>query len=332
MAKKRHGRLASSSAALHTESDDEPNRSSKRRRLQRALPRESKESKAAIVDHLHRVRLERAVERGRRQFRRYVVPSPPQRSMGWKLRGAARPWEEVEAAKVADHHAPTVDAIALHGHALCETLGDSARNWRDALVDLARLRLDGSDLEAGMKLLGEALSIDAADERGASLVALHDLLGSGVEGEWCETYLTSSRALPRWTLFLSRWFRSSEPRAKLLEEAIQANPFAPWCLAFPDSADAAIEYAEEIGCRFTPAGILEALHVHLHTRKFFESRPSQRASIAKDIQQRADFSKQLPSAPDEPHDNARMFVNMFATLQDMVSENLESQPVSRSSV
>ena len=112
------------------------------------LTRDTLESRAKRLDRMQRVRCERAVQRGRDRLRNYIPP-PPERTeeekaayrrsdpSTWKLRGAARPWEEVEAAKTRDHHDVGFDAFERYGGELASQVEEGAK-WVQSLVDLAR--------------------------------------------------------------------------------------------------------------------------------------------------------------------------------------------------
>ena len=132
------------------------------------LTKDSKVSRLRRLDRLQRVRAERAVARGRERLSNYIPPPPEpteeERAAArrsdpstWQLRGAARPWEEVEAAKTRDHHEVGYDALARHGPRLAAEIPEGAR-WVQALADLARDEAGRGRLDAALALCVEALT------------------------------------------------------------------------------------------------------------------------------------------------------------------------------
>ena len=115
------------------------------------------------------------MQRGRDRLRNYIPP-PPERTeeekaayrrsdpSTWKLRGAARPWEEVEAAKTRDHHDVGFDALERYGGELASQVEEGAK-WVQSLVDLAR-----DELEPRQGARGSRFVLRGADVRLARLV------------------------------------------------------------------------------------------------------------------------------------------------------------------
>ena len=124
----------------------------------RRMNKDSLASKLKQLDRLQRVRLERGVQRGRERFRNYVAPAREsteaekrlRRKGGpetWKLRGAARPWVEVEATRLRCCQDETARAQGSRTTAtgrLSSKAGASQRRicaavkWRDAARSVAR--------------------------------------------------------------------------------------------------------------------------------------------------------------------------------------------------
>jgi len=262
-------------------------------------------------------RLERLVTKYREQLQRYIAPKSVEsrEDRKNKLRGAARPWTEVMAAENFDHHALPENLIEKYGQLLCSESID-ARKFRDALIELAKVKFDASDYEAGCKLCTEAISIDATDIRGAGLLAL----ARGVPVPTL-TDIDSVRCIPIWTRFVAHPDNFPIP-------ADSINSYAIFCLAYPESFDACIEYTEEIDPNTTtPGGILEALLLHHHLRTIFTDSLFQvRRKAAQVILQKTTHlsSKRtaLPSSPPpESHhikqDHLKMYTTMFFTALDM---------------
>ena len=299
--------------------DDDEDQPRGPKRLSKPLVRESSASKAAMTSRLRLLRLERAVERLEEKLRHYVVVVEKKYDPD-RLRGAARPWEEVEEAKYRDNHDPAEDLIEKHGQGLCAAVPE-AREWRDALVDLAKVRVDQGREDAATELCQRALAIDSADARGAGILVIK----SHPQNE-------SQRCIPAWTRVLHGFFQNGSSPIPALDDV---NPYAKYCLAFPDAFDACLEYATDIGDTFAPGGKLEALQLHHCLRNWLFSSDSDddnrdiRNQVAEAIRGSLleDGTKIPPPPPfqgDESHKDASMYATMFDTAVDMAQSQLAS--------
>ncbi|KAJ1446538.1 hypothetical protein M885DRAFT_546068 [Pelagophyceae sp. CCMP2097] len=302
------------------------------------LTRESDDSKTKMADRLRKIRLQRANDKGRNEFSKYVAPEPETPKLtgvaSWKLRGAARPWVEVEAAKIKDHHEVGIDAFALYGERLGAEI-PAAAVWLESLVEAADEKFEAGDLEGGAALCAEALASDGQDLAGASVLVAKQTWENG-DGH-VATCSETSGGLPKWARLV---FLTSSPAHKFVHQdddaplraALSANPFAAWCLAYPEAFDAAVECCDDLADhRLAPKGVLEALLVHHHIGEFFfENREPERAAFSAALRRNAAAHlAESPAAPfpEEVHPDAAMFHKMFETGLEMIQT--PSEPASK---
>ena len=299
------------------------------------LARDSAASRVKRLDRLQRVRLERAVARGRERYGNYVAPPPPEteeerkrRKKGgpetWKLRGAARPWEEVEAARLADHHAGKigVDAFALYGGQLAERV-DGGAEFVESLVDLARDEASRGRCQEALDLCQEALCSDVRDLSGASFTAVDVALGFerglDVATDFLAPFATE-RAVPAFARAAGLHLRRRDAEAaEALKAAAKLNGAAARAAAFPEAFDAAVECEDDLMAvdDLAPGSTLEGLVIHLHLKLIFQDRPDDRAALA-NVMDAAGLRRAALPTPDvaEPptaFPHAAMFHGMFRT-------------------
>jgi len=299
------------------------------------LARDSAAAKVKQLDRLQRVRLERNVARGRERYANYVAPPPPEtdearkrRKKGgpetWKLRGAARPWDEVEAAKTKDHHADKVgvDAFEKYGGALAEAV-DGGADFVASLVDLARDEASRGRCQAALDLCQEALCADARDLSGAAFAAVDFALGfeEGLDGvaDFLAPFATE-RAVPAFARAAAlHLLRRDAEAADALKAAAALNGAAARAAAFPGAFDAAIECEDDLMAveELAPGSTLEGLVIHLHLKLVFQDRDADRSALANVL-----FAHGLRAAPLPPRavaepptafPHAAMFHGMFHT-------------------
>lgn len=292
------------------------------------LTRDTFESKTKRLDRMQRVRCERAIRRGRDQLASYVPP-PPEKTeeekaacrrsdpSTWLLRGAARPWEEVEAAKVRDHHAVGFDAFAKHGGALASELVEGAR-WCQMLVDLARDEAGRGRSREALDLCVESLTYDARDLSGAAFCAVE---GGDLE-EVVARLAPFPRAVPAWARAVAAVLVENEDGDAIVASACRANAAAARCVVHWRAFDAAVEAEDALqGLEaLLPGSALEALVVHCQLRFLLEDRPDDRAALADAVSAAGlpplPAAEVLEAAP-PAFEEAGMFLGMFRTACEM---------------
>ena len=292
------------------------------------LTRDTLESRAKRLDRMQRVRCERAVQRGRDRLRNYIPP-PPERTeeekaahrrsdpSTWKLRGAARPWEEVEAAKTRDHHDVGFDAFERYGGELASQVEEGAK-WVQSLVDLARDELERGRGRAALDLCCEALTYDSRDLSGAAFCAVE-------VGEDVVRRLASfGRGVPAWACAVAAVLARSDDADAVVAQACAANAAAAYSVVHWRAFDAAIEHEDALqGLDDMCAGsALEALVIHCQLRFLLEDRPGDRDALSAAVR-----GAGVPPLP--PSDvleasagfpEAGMFLGMFRTAIEMAEE------------
>ena len=310
--------------------------------------KDSYSSKVKQLDRLQRVRLERSVARGRDALRNYVPPPPEEtaeerkrRRRGgpetWLLRGAARPWEAVEAAKTFNPHAANCgfDAFERHGADLAAVV-PAAADWVQSLVDLARDEASRERPTAALERCFEALKSDARDASGASFCALETALHFAAGLDDVDAALAgAARAVPLWArvcaFVLQR--KDGEGAVAAVAAAAAANAGAARCAASYRAFDAAVECEDDLMALddLPPGSILEALVVNAHLGLLLRDRPDDRAALAALVAKAGAADAPLPppdvadaAPPNFPH--APMFRTMFATALDMAADGGGAEP------
>ena len=292
------------------------------------LTRDTLESRAKRLDRMQRVRCERAVQRGRDRLRNYIPP-PPERTeeekaayrrsdpSTWKLRGAARPWEEVEAAKTRDHHDVGFDALERYGGELASQVEEAAK-WVQSLVDLARDELERGRGRAALDLCCEALTYDSRDLSGAAFCAVE--VGEDV----VQRLAPFRRGVPAWARAVAAVVSGSDDADAVVAQACAANAAAAYSVVHWRAFDAAIENEDALqGLDDMCAGsALEALVIHCQLRFLLEDRPGDRDAVAAAVRRAG-----VPPLPARDvleasagFPEAGMFLGMFRTAIEMAEE------------